>query len=120
MYIKEKTSNQLGEFGILAQGIVATVQAAALGASAAIEHSSVKKYLRTEGKTIQLTGAAALAAKKQELADRERLLQIRSQTELLSDVNIKKLVIIGSITVSALTLLGIIVYYMSTVGGENE
>lgn len=121
MYVKEKTSSsQLGEFGIIVQGIVAAVQAATLGAATAVQYRSVKKYLKTEGQTVQLTGAAALKLKKQQLANRERLLRTQSQTALLSDTNIKKLVIIGSITVSALAVLGIVVYYMLAVGGEDE
>lgn len=121
MYVREKTSSsQLGDFGIIVQGIVAAAQAATLGAATAIQYSSTKKYLKTEKHTILRAGTAALALKKKELASRERLLRTRSQTELLSDVNIKKLVIIGSITVSALAVLGIVIYYMLTTGGEDE
>lgn len=121
MYVKEKsTPSQLGEFGFIQSIVIGAIQTASLGAATAVHSSSVKKYLKTEKHTVLRSGAAALELKKQELADRERLLQIGSQTELLKDVNIKKLVILGSVTVSVLTIIGVVIYYTLAVGGEDE
>lgn len=126
MYVKQPPPNHLGdfgdlgEFGIIVQGIVAAVQGVTLGVANAIEYSATKKYLKTEQHTVRRAGAEALQTKQEELALREAALRAKGQEALLSDESVKKLVIIGSVTAVSLSILGIAIYYILAVGGDDE
>ena len=111
MYVKESSQlGDLGEFGIIVQGIIGAVQSATYGVANALEYRATKKYLSKEKKTLRFETQSALDAKQKELANRERLLHLKGQDELTKDANVKKLVIIGGITASALAVLGIVIY----------
>jgi len=121
MYVTESSQlGEFGEFGIIIQGIVAAVQGVTLGAAAAVEHQGVKKYLKKEGRTFQIERDEALKVTKQHLANKERLLRVQGQIELTKDANVKKLVILGSVTLTVVTLVGLGAYYMVSVGDDDE
>jgi hypothetical protein len=111
MYETKGNVSTLGEFGWLLEVIAGSVEGAALGTAWAVKRDALKKEQRKLKKSEKSKYSIVERAKAEELAVRERLLGTKSKTELYKDTTVKKLVILGGVTVVVITALTIGVLY---------
>lgn len=115
MYSFGNSPTNLGEFGIIWQGIVGTIQAIGYATAAGQKYSATKKYLSSQERTQKIAHEAKNALKEGELALREQTLIKDAQKQIYEDQRIKRLVIISAVIVLVVAVVGLGSYYFLAV-----
>lgn len=93
-------------FGIIADLIVSSIEATALGVSYAVQRDAAKDAARKEKRTQQQLLTSLSDLKSKELAHKEALLQTKVKTQLFQNLTTKQLVLMGGAVVVGLAVLG--------------
>jgi hypothetical protein len=112
------STNNFGDFGWW-QFVVGAVQGITMGTSAAVRARAQKKYLKKRGQTQQQRQAAELELKHKEIASSQLIQQAKHKAGLYEDIRLKKLVITAGAVLVAITIIGLVLYYMFSVPSEN-
>ena len=100
--------------------VLGIVQHASYVVGIGVKTHATKKYTTETKRTQRQTHRAQLELKKKEAEAQEKLLSMKGQTALYSDLRLKKLVIISIVTVIAIIVIGLGVYITFSVGGDDE
>jgi len=90
-----------------------------LATAAGVKAYDTKKYLKSQTRTQEMSYASQLELKQKELEAKRLLLQTQSNTGLYEDIQIKKLVILGSVSLIVVTILGLGIYYHFSVSDDE-
>jgi len=110
---------ELGELGLVVQLVVAAVQGTTLAASAYKRSEDIKKFLKSTGKTQEMSHAAQLELKQKEMATARLLQTAKHKTGLYEDIQMKKMVVLVGGTLVVVTIVGIVLYYMLAVPSDE-
>jgi len=100
--------------------VLGIVQHASYVVGIGVKTHATKKYETETKRTQRMTHKAQLELKKEEAKSQKKLLLMKGQTALYSDVRLKKLVIISIVTVIAIVVIGLGAYITLSVGGNDE
>lgn len=103
--------------GFLVDLAISSVEATAMGVSYAIQRDATDKNIKSTKNSQRQLLMHLEDVKQKELAVREKGLAYRIQTELLSNLSTKQLVLYSSITVVGLAILGTVIFVKVTDAG---
>lgn len=102
--------NPFRGFGIIIEGIIASVQATALGAATAIQHSKIKKEQRKSNSLLDMLHQQRLSEIKAEEANREEALRLKAETFLTEEKGIRTAAFMGVTTALVASL--VLMYFL--------
>jgi len=107
-------------FGFVIPIIVGAAQTASFAVGIGKKWHETDKYLDKTKKTQLMSHLAQAGLKKEEAEAKQKLLLMKSQTELYRDTRLKKIVIITVVTIIATTILGVGTYIAFAAGSDDE
>lgn len=91
--------------------VVGLLEWATMSASAGSQQASTAKLLSQEGKSQAQIIQSEVAAKQQELATQQQKIESQGQVQIVQNIALQKITIVGIATLAIVVIIGIGLYY---------